>query len=117
MIRLSIVVMFALTFASPASALQKFEEYRILGSEILSVRLGRQEVEDPATLIIELVTESSQSQELSIESDGGLDECKLTIDYAIGDKASYIEIRVHMTADTMNGVMVTECARISIPNY
>ena len=117
MIRSFLALSFALASAGPALALQKFEEYRIVGSEILSVRLGRQQVEDPATLIIELVTESSQSQELSIESDGGLDECKLTIDYAIGDKASYIEIRVHTTADTMNGVMVTECARISIPNY
>jgi hypothetical protein len=52
-----------------------------------------------------------------LESDGGLDECKLTIEYAIGDKASYIQITQHLTADTMNGVMVTECTRISVPGY
>jgi hypothetical protein len=46
-----------------------------------------------------------------------LDECKLTIEYAIGDNASYIQITQHLTADTMNGVMVTECARISVPGY
>ena len=117
MVRLFSALFVAIMFAAPASALQQFEEYRIVGSEILSVRLGRQEVEDPATLIIELVTESSESQEISIESDGGLDDCKLTIEYTIGDKGRYIQIRVHTTADTMNGVIVTECSTVSIPNY
>lgn len=117
MIRLFLALVFASTFAASASALQKFEQYRIMGSEIRSVRLGPQEVEDPATLIIELVSESSGSREIMIESDGSLDECKTTIDYVIGDKASYIQITIQLTADTMNGVMVTECARISVPGY
>jgi hypothetical protein len=103
--------------AAPASALQKFEQYRIMGSEIRSVRLGPQEVEDPATLIIELVSDASEPAEIMLESDGGLDDCKLTIEYAIGDRNSYIQITLHLTADTMNGVMVTECARISVPGY
>ena len=114
---LFVVLIFALAFAAPASALQKFEEYRIMGNEIRSVRLGPQEVEDPATLIIDLVSDPSEARDITLESDGGLDDCKLTIDYAIGDKTRYIEIRVQTTADTMNGVMVTECAAISIPGY
>jgi hypothetical protein len=81
--------------AAPASALQKFEQYRIMGSEIRSVRLGPQEVEDPATLIIELVSDASEPAEIMLESDGGLDDCKLTIEYAIGDRNSYIQITLH----------------------
>lgn len=114
MIRPFLAALIALASVHPTSALQKFEEYRIIGSDIRSVRLGPQEVEDPATLIIELVTGAPENLEVSIESDGGLDECKLTIENAIGDKASYVQISVHLTADTMNGVMVTECARLSV---
>ncbi|WP_394688315.1 hypothetical protein [Hoeflea sp.] len=114
-----IALLFGLStmLATPAPALQKFEQYRIMGSEISAVRIGPQEVEDPATLIIELVSASSDPVEILLESDGDLDECKLTIEYAIGDNASYIQITQHLTADTMNGVMVTECVRISIPGY
>lgn len=108
---------FSASLTVPASALQKFEEYRIMGSEIGSVRLGPQEVEDPASLVIELVPETSETREIMIESDGGLDECRQTIDHAIGDSTRYVEIRVHVTAETMNGVMVTECATISVPGY
>ncbi|MGJ8571353.1 MAG: hypothetical protein ACSHXI_11710 [Hoeflea sp.] len=117
MIRSFLAALIALALVNPSSALQKFEEYRIIGSDIRSVRLGPQEVEDPATLIIELVSDASESREITIESDGGLDECKLTIDHAIGDKTRYIEIRVQTTADTMNGMMVTECASISVQGY
>jgi hypothetical protein len=117
MIRPVLAALIALASITPASALQKFEEYRIIGSDIRSVRLGPQQVEDPATLIIELVSDSAEAREITIESDGGLDDCKLTIDYAIGDTSRYIEIRVHTTADTMNGMMVTECASISVQGY
>ena len=117
MTRLILVLVLAALFASPASALQQFEQYRIMGNEIRSVRAGPQEVEDPAMLIIDLVSDSSDPRELMIESDGGLDECKLTIETAIGDSRSYVQITVHLTADTMNGVIVTECTRISVPGY
>ncbi|WP_417408431.1 hypothetical protein [Hoeflea sp.] len=117
MIRPVLAGLIALASVTPASALQKFEEYRIIGSDIRSVRLGPQQVEDPATLIIELVSDASEAREITIESDGGLDECKLTIDHTIGDNTRYIEIRVHTTADTMNGMMVTECASISVQGY
>jgi hypothetical protein len=108
----------SMLLATPASALQKFEQYRIMGSEISAVRIGPQEVEDPATLIIELVSDTSEpARDHAGIRWRNLDECKLTIEYAIGDKASYIQITQHLTADTMNGVMVTECARISVPGY
>jgi len=115
MSRLCLLLICVLALAAPATALQRFEEFRIMGSEIRSVRFGPQQVEDPVTLIIELVSESSEPLEITIESDGGLDECKMTIDYAIGDTASYIQITSHLTADTMNGIIVTQCARISVP--
>lgn len=117
MIRLILVLALAASCGPSALALQKFEQYRIMGNEIRSVRFGPQQVEDPATLIIELVSDTSDPREIMLESDGGLDECKLTIEYAIGDAGSYVQVTVHLTADTMNGVIVTECARISVPGY
>jgi len=117
MIKPVLAALLALASVNPAPALQKFEEYRILGSEIQSVRLGPQEVEDPAMLIIDLVPGSSETRQLTLESDGGLDECKATIDYAIGDTNRYVQIRVQTTAETMNGMMVTECASISMQGY
>lgn len=115
MVRLLLISIFAVTSVAPASAFQKFEEYRIIGSEIRAVQLGPQEVEDPATLIIDLVSDGSGPQQISLESDGGLDECKQTIDYTIGDSSRYVQIRVHTSADTMNGMMVTECTTVSLP--
>lgn len=116
-IRPMLVLAFAAALGSSAQALQKFEQYRIMGSEIRSVRSGPQQVEDPATLIIELVSDSSDPREIMLESDGDLDDCKRTIEYAIGDGGSYVQITLHLTADTLNGVIVTECARISVPGY
>ncbi|MCY0147966.1 hypothetical protein OEG84_09655 [Hoeflea sp. G2-23] len=117
MIRLYSTLFAGLVSAAPAFAMQKFEEYRFFGNEIQSVRLGVQEVEDPATLIIDLISGSGAAQQVILESDGGLDDCKQTIDYTIGDASRYIEIRVHTTADTMNGVIVTECTSISAVGY
>ncbi|WP_422371143.1 hypothetical protein [Hoeflea sp.] len=100
-----------------ASAMQKFEQYRILGSEIRAVRMGPQEVEDPALLILELGGEGASASEIEIESDDFLDDCKSLVENMIGDPSSYVQITVHTTADTMNGMIVTECVRISIPGY
>jgi len=115
MARLLLILLFSLAFTPPVTAFQKFEHYRILGSEILSVRLGPQEVEDPASLILELTAESSGPREITIESDFGLDDCKATVEEILGSATSTVEITVHVTADTMNGVMVLQCARISVP--
>lgn len=114
------VLMLAAMAAMPVtqlSALQKFEQYRILGSEIQAVRMGPQEVEDPALLIVELTGDGSDPQTVEFESDDFLDDCRMTIENMIGDTSSYVQITVHTTADTMNGMMVTECVRISIPGY
>lgn len=92
--------------ASPVLAFQKFEQYRILGSEILSVRLGPLEHEAPATMYISTGT----GQEIMIESDGALDDCKGSVEEIIGNRHAYIEISVHVSADTMNGVMLTGCS-------
>ncbi|MEQ8306509.1 MAG: hypothetical protein RIA09_08105 [Hoeflea sp.] len=118
--RTILVLMLAAMAAMPVSqvsALQKFEQYRILGSEILAVRMGPQQVEDPALLIVELGGDGPDPQTIEFESDGFLDECRMTIENMIGDASSYVQITVHTTADTMNGMLVTECARISIPGY
>jgi hypothetical protein len=114
------VLIFAAMAAMPVgqvAALQKFEQYRILGSEIRAVRMGPQEVEDPALLVIELAGDGTGAVEMEIESDGLLDDCRMTIENMIGDASSYVQITVHTTADTMNGMLVTECARISLPVY
>jgi len=116
MARLILALIVALASAAPVPALQKFEEYRIMGSEILSVRMGPQEIEAPSTLIIGLAPGSAENPELVIESDDDLTDCLLAIEHAIGYTNRYIQIRVHLTVDTMNGVLVTECATISIPN-
>tara|TARA_R110002020_G_scaffold35195_7_gene106335 strand:+ start:3161 stop:3514 length:354 start_codon:yes stop_codon:yes gene_type:complete len=114
MLRSSLTVLVVLASMSPAPAFQKFEQYRILGSEILSVRLGPMEVEDPATLILELTPNSSGPGEITIESDAGLDACKATVEEILGSATSTVEITVQVTADTMNGVMVIQCARIPV---
>ncbi|MEQ8482284.1 MAG: hypothetical protein RIC18_16670 [Hoeflea sp.] len=113
---LLLAAMAAMT-VSQMSALQKFEQFRILGSEIRAVRMGPQQVEDPASMVVELAGDGTGSTEIEIESDGFLDECRMTIENMIGDASSYVQITVHTTADTMNGMMVTECVRISIPGY
>jgi hypothetical protein len=74
---LAIVFALSTVLAMPASALQKFEQYRIMGSEISAVRIGPQEVEDPATLIIDLVSDTSEPKQIMLESDGGLDAASL----------------------------------------
>ncbi|MCY0096124.1 hypothetical protein [Hoeflea ulvae] len=117
MIRLFCLTSAVMALAGPASALQKFEEYRIMGNEIRSVEMGPQEVEDPATLIITLQSEGGESRQILLESDGFLDDCMQTINYTIGDTSRYIQIRAHLTADTMNGAVITECTSVSIQGY
>ena len=115
MARLILILLVALASATPATGFQKFEHYRILGSEIVSVRLGPQEVEDPATLILELTQDSPGPREIVVESDFELDTCKATVEAILGSATSSVEIVVQVSADTMNGVMVIQCAQISVP--
>lgn len=117
MVRLVTSCCLALALAAPALALQRFEQYRIMGSEIAAVRTAPHVDEDPAALIITLKSEQKEPVEITLESDGPVEDCQTIMEYAIGDANSYIQITVQHTADTMNGVMMTECARISIPGY
>lgn len=49
--RLAVSLLLAALAASPASAFQKFEEYRIRGDEIASVTIGPMETEDPMIMV------------------------------------------------------------------
>lgn len=107
------VLFLALFLASvPAPAFQQFEEYRIRGHEIRSVKLGPQEVEDPATLVIDLSSGASGPRQLVLETDFDIEPCKATVEEIIGNKEAYVQIVVHITANTMNGVVITQCSAI-----
>jgi hypothetical protein len=93
-----------------AAAFQKFEEYRIPGNEIRSVDLAPQAHEDPAVMIIVVGTDSANSQRIEIESDFPLDRCREDIEIIVGADNAYVQMVVDMTAQTMNGVLLTECS-------
>ena len=105
----------ALGSAAPASAFQKFEEYRIFGSEISSVTIGPQGVEAPATLIVKFVDTERFPEDLVLESDQSVDDCRDTIERAIGDENQYVQIVVQLTADTMNGILIVGCLGVYTP--
>jgi hypothetical protein len=104
--RLITIPIVLMALISNAQAFQKFEEYRILGSEIISIKMLKQEVEDPSSFALYL---KDLAEPIIFESDGFLDGCLQNIDYMIGDASQYVQIKVQTTADTMNGIMVTEC--------
>ncbi|MCB1384289.1 MAG: hypothetical protein KDJ73_15440 [Notoacmeibacter sp.] len=110
MMRAAVLTFLLATLAvSPAGAFQKFEEYRIRGDEIASVKIGPMENEAPATMVITLKPDSAGGDAVTIESDDDLEACKAAIEGVIGDAGSYVQIRAQLSAETMNGVMVTEC--------
>ena len=92
-----------------AFAYQSFIEHRIPGSEIRSVRIEAPEMEAPSLMVIETDPDVSGTDEIAIESDDNLDECLQAVESAIGDSAKRVTIVIDTTAETMNGVMVTEC--------
>lgn len=92
--------------ALPAAAFNRFEDYRISGAEIVSVDIAPPEEEAPARLLIRTNTEET----IEIESDNGLDECRETLQAVIGNADRYVQIVVLTNADTMNGVLVVQCA-------
>ncbi|WP_213216021.1 hypothetical protein [Roseibium polysiphoniae] len=104
------LVALMLALAGPAGAYQQFTTYRIAGKDIVSVTVGEQQVEDPASLILKLAPSAGEASEITIFSDGDLDECQTNLGYIIGSKTDYVEIVVDDTARTMNGVMVIQCA-------
>ncbi|WFE91462.1 hypothetical protein K1718_08910 [Roseibium porphyridii] len=94
----------------PAAAYQQLLTYRIAGLDILAIAEGDHVDEDPWALALTVVPSGGMGNEIIIESDGGLDECKQQLEYVKGSKSDYIEIVIDMNASTMNGVLVIQCA-------
>ena len=97
-------------FHLPAAAYQLFHTYRIAGSDILAVSEGEYVVEDPLVLRLKLKSGTSEPADLVIETDGDIEECKLQLENIIGSNSAYAEIVVDMNAQTMNGVLMIQCA-------
>lgn len=108
------IVLVAMMASTAASAFERIEEYRIFGSEIQSVTTEPFENEAPARLVVTLGPDA-ETEQLTFESDFSIDDCEETLKSAAGDAYSYVQIRVHANADTMNGTVVTECARFFVP--
>lgn len=107
--RLMLFCLVTIAAIIPASALQQFSEYRIPGNEILSVKLEPHVDEDPATITLQLAPNASGTKELVLETDREIEPCKATIEEIIGNGQAYVQIVVHLTAQTMNGVVITQC--------
>ncbi len=86
-------------FCGPAWAFQKFEEYRIPGNEIRAVRVTPPADEDPATIVIELDAEVQDDRQIVLESDNGLDDCKATVESAIGDEGAALYLGAQLWLD------------------
>lgn len=112
MLRIILLGLITIATTFPVLAFQKFEEYRIRGDEIRSVKLGPQEVEDPATLVIELSSSAPGVKQIVVETDFDVEPCKASLEEAIGNKLAYVQIVVHVTAQTMNGVVITQCSAL-----
>ena len=94
----------------PVSAYQVFHSYRIAGSDILAVAEGNHVDEDPLVLSLKLDIGSGETTDLAIETDGDIEECKLQLETIMGSNSAYAEIVVDMNAQTMNGVLMIQCA-------
>lgn len=94
----------------PVSAYQVFHTYRITGSDILAVAEGNHVDEDPLVLSLKLDIGSGETTDLVIETDGDIEECKLQLETIMGSHSAYAEIVVDMNAQTMNGVLMVQCA-------
>lgn len=93
--------------AQGAQAYEITTEYRIGGEEIVSIVEPEIEIEAPLALELTL----SQGQTLLIESDMLLGDCKAVLEdvQSKGNRAA-AKIVIDYSADTMNGVVVTECS-------
>lgn len=60
-------------------------------------------------MVIKLTPDSAGGETVTIESDDDIEACKSAVEGIIGSAGSYVQIRAHVSAETMNGVMVTEC--------
>lgn len=98
-----------------ATAYQHLSTYRIFAAELISVTVGNQEVEDPASLILKIGPSPQEATDLLIESDGDLDECKQSLETIMDYASGYVEILVDQSAQTMNGLMVLHCTAFDTP--
>ncbi len=104
-----------LVAAQPVLAFQKFEDYRILGSEIASIKATDPDFEeDPEVLEIELIGDGGPDVTLQIETDGSLDECRQSLEYVIGDPNQYAQIVVQVNAPTLNGSLIVQCTAVGL---
>lgn len=104
------VFLLGFCLAGTASAYQQFLTYRIAGKDILAITMADHVDEDPAAMTLKVVPTGGMSDEILIESDGGLDECKTQLEYIKGVDGAYAEIVIDMNSTTMNGVLVLQCA-------
>ncbi len=100
----------SLLAAQSALAYQHLVTFRIAGKDIQSVTAGKHVEEDPASLTLKLAPAPGQAAEIVLESDGDLDDCQQQLGYIIGSKTDYVEIVIDMNAQTMNGILVIQCA-------
>ena len=105
-----IMLLIGLCWAATASAYQQFLTYRIAGQDILAITMADHVDEDAAAMTLKVVPTGGMSDEILIESDGGLDECKTQLEFIKGDAGAYAEIVIDMNSTTMNGVLVLQCA-------
>lgn len=104
-----------LALSGPAEAWQKFEDYRILGTELQGVKaVDPAFEEDPAVLELLVGAEGETPVTLELETDGFLEDCAQTLEYVIGDPNAYAQIVVQVNADTMNGSLIIQCSAISL---
>lgn len=94
---------------SAAFAYQKLLTYRIAGKDILAVTEGVPDVEDPLSLILKVVS-GGEPFDLLIETDGEVEECKGQLESIMGSGTAYAEIVIDENSQTMNGVLMIQCA-------
>lgn len=112
---ISVALTAGLVSAGPALAWQKFEEYRILGSDLRSVRaIDPAFEEDPMQLQLVVGAAGEAPVTLDIETDGDAAECAQTLDHMTGDPNRYAQIIVQVNADTMNGSLIIQCSAIGL---
>lgn len=101
--------------ATTAAAYQHLSVYRIFSAELISITVGEQEVEAPASLILQIGASMEEAVEILIESDQDLSECKQNLEIIQDSSTGYIEIVIDQSARTMNGVLVLQCTAFYTP--
>lgn len=106
---------FAIGAGNAAHAWQKFEDYRILGTDLRAVKAIDPEFnEDPAVLELVVGAQGENPVTLQIETDGILEDCARTLQYIIGDPNNYAQIIVQTNASTMNGTLIVQCSSVGL---